>query len=66
MNRWICPQCKGENIEIALPVWFTETTNAGLIQTSVDTEADVLWWYCPNCDASDNGNPQENPKLFIG
>ena len=59
--RWQCPECKSTNVRISLPCWFTETVGANdnLHTPEPDYDADVLWWYCGDCDETGSGQPEE-------
>ena len=56
-SRWACPACGSRDVEIALPAWFRETDGFTLDQTSVDAEADILYWACNDCDGNGCGDP---------
>lgn len=58
-SRWECPKCGSTNVQISLPAWHTETKEGGLTYLETDYEADVMWWYCPDCDESGSGYPSE-------
>lgn len=57
--RWQCPKCDGTNVQISMPTWYTETTDYELTFVEPDVEAEVLWWYCMDCDETDSGEPAE-------
>lgn len=59
-NRWRCPQCKGTNVQVSLPTWYIETEDYDLNFVETDGEADIMWFYCPDCDCSEHGEPEEN------
>lgn len=59
-NRWRCPECKRPEVEISIPTWYVETTDYKLTQPDPDLEAEILYWYCRHCGASDSGKPEEN------
>ncbi len=63
--RWKCPCCESTNVQISFPTWYHETVTgkdqagADLEFVETDAEADILWWYCENCEESDSGSPVE-------
>lgn len=57
--RWRCPCCKGTNVQISFPTWYRETRDNDLQYIDVDSEAEILWWYCDDCDETDIGSPEE-------
>jgi hypothetical protein len=61
-SKWRCPECASPNVEISLPVWFTEDQSGHLTQVSIDDGADPLWWYCQDCEATDGGAPARNEE----
>jgi len=58
-SRWRCPACKSNNVQIGLPAWHTEDENFEVRYIETDLEADIMWWYCPDCDESGNGQPED-------
>lgn len=58
-SRWRCPNCGSEKVQISLPVWFREYADGELVEVEVDAEAEIRWWYCDDCDESDDGAPEE-------
>lgn len=60
-NRWRCPSCKGTKVQVGLPAWFIEREDYSLRQVEIDAEADIMWWYCPDCGETDTGSPEPNP-----
>lgn len=56
-SRWQCPHCGSENVQIRLPVWFTEYQDGELVEVSIDEEADPEAYYCADCYACENGSP---------
>lgn len=63
--RWQCPHCKSVKVQIGLPAWHTET-DGRLTYVETDTEADVMWWYCPECNSSDTGEPDHYDAEHTG
>jgi hypothetical protein len=65
LPRWKCPCCDSPNVQVSFPTWYHETVtgpeqaSADLEFVETDSEADISWWYCENCDESDNGSPVE-------
>lgn len=59
-NRWRCPECKGTKVQIGLPAWFIERPDYTLKFVEPDTEAEIMYWFCPDCCDSGDGNPEEN------
>lgn len=59
--RWRCPECKSTHVQIGLPAWHSETKDFKLTYIETDFEAQIMWWYCLNCDESGHGQPDENP-----
>lgn len=57
-GRWRCPECKSENVQISLPVWFREYADGELRQVDIDAEADPLWWICDDCDETGFHEPE--------
>jgi hypothetical protein len=55
--RWQCPACGSANVQVRLPVWFTEYLDGELIEVSIDEEADPQAYYCADCFASEAGSP---------
>lgn len=58
-NRWQCPACHGRNVQISLPARHIENTDFTIKYIETDIEAEILWWYCPDCNESDTGQPEE-------
>lgn len=58
-SRWKCPECGSHDVQISLPTWYREKTDGQLEFVETDAEADVMWWYCPDCDESGMGQPDE-------
>lgn len=58
-SRWKCPECGSTKVQIGLPAWHTETQDYELTYVETDAEADIMWWYCPDCDESDSGAPED-------
>lgn len=61
-NRWKCPKCGSDNVEVCYPAWFKESTDFDLTFVEADTEADIRAWYCPDCNDSDEGEPDKSSK----
>lgn len=61
-NRWKCDHCGGTNVQVSLPAWHIETQDGELKYVETDWEADIMWWYCPDCDESGSGFPKENTE----
>lgn len=59
-NRWKCPACGSDHVQIALPAWFIETEDCELTHVDTDAEANILWWHCPLCSETGSGAPEEN------
>lgn len=57
-SRWVCPDCRSE-VQISLPTWYIERQDGTLEFVETDDEADALYWYCPKCDISCQGQPAE-------
>lgn len=58
-SRWRCPCCKSLNVQVSLPTWYYESVDHDLIFADTDAEADISWWYCQDCDETDNGQPED-------
>ena len=58
-SRWACPKCGSHDVEIALPMWCREDTGYDLTPYHLDGEADVLYWLCNTCEASDHDEPTD-------
>jgi hypothetical protein len=58
--RWRCPACKGTNVQVSYPTWYREKADYTLEKLETDQEAEILWWYCNDCDETDCGEPEEN------
>jgi hypothetical protein len=58
-SRWACPKCKSLNVQVALPAWHRETAGLNLEFVETDAEADVLFWFCEDCEESDSGMPTD-------
>lgn len=58
-NRWKCPDCGSDAVQISLPTWYTETKDGTLLFVETDLEADIQWWWCPDCSEQGFGNPDE-------
>lgn len=58
LPRWRCPHCKSTNVQISLPTWFHETQDGELQMVEPDAEAEILWWYCEDCDETDSDAPE--------
>jgi hypothetical protein len=56
-SRWKCPDCGSQNVQIRLPVWFSEYQDGELVEVSIDGEADPQAYYCEDCFACENGFP---------
>jgi len=56
-SRWKCPKCGSTHVQISLPTWYRETSDGSLTLVSTDGEADVQFWHCEKCEASDSGEP---------
>jgi hypothetical protein len=59
-SKWKCPCCASENVQISLPVWFTETQTGELTQVEIDAEADPRYWCCEDCDETGDGEPDRS------
>jgi hypothetical protein len=57
--RWRCPKCHGTEVQISLPAWFEESTDHELRHVGTDDEADVMAWWCPECNGGGAGEPEE-------
>lgn len=57
-SRWVCTDCRSE-VQISLPTWYIERLDGTLEFVETDDEADALYWYCPKCDVSYQGQPEE-------
>ena len=55
--RWKCPRCGSTKVQISKPTWYYETRYLEMKMVETDHEAQILWWYCLNCDESDSGEP---------
>jgi hypothetical protein len=55
--KWQCPECKSTNVQISLPTWYTETQDGELTMVETDAEASIKWFFCADCDYSDDGEP---------
>jgi len=58
-SRWKCPHCGSPDVQIGLPAWHTESKDFEVRYVETDLEADIMWWYCPNCDESGSGQPED-------
>jgi rubrerythrin len=58
--RWKCPSCGSTNVQISLPTWYRETDDYALEMVDTDSEADISYWFCEDCDSSESGEPDEN------
>jgi hypothetical protein len=62
-SRWRCPHCKSLHVQVSFPTWYHESINVGgdtdLLFVETDAEADISWWYCEDCDESDDGQPED-------
>jgi hypothetical protein len=56
-SRWACPHCSGRNVQVSMPTWYYEATGFDLTFVETDTEAEVMFWYCEDCQESDSGQP---------
>lgn len=56
-SRWGCPDCGSRDVEVAYPAWYREGKDLALKPTSVDSEAEPLYWACNNCFNSGRGEP---------
>lgn len=61
-SKWKCPACGSHNVQISLPTWYKETQDGQLEAVEVDSEADVLWWWCEDCDESELGEPNRSQE----
>jgi hypothetical protein len=58
-SRWACPKCKSLNVQVALPAWHHESAGLNLTYVETDGEAEVLYWFCEDCEESDSGEPTD-------
>jgi rubredoxin len=56
-SKWKCRECGSINVQISLPTWYRESQDGDLMLVDTDYEADPIYWYCEDCDTSDNGSP---------
>lgn len=56
--RWKCPECGSLKVQIGLPAWHYEGRDS-LVYVETDAEADIMWWYCEDCQETDSGQPEE-------
>jgi hypothetical protein len=59
VNRWRCPKCKSRNVQVSLPTWYYESMTHDMVPVEVDSEADISWWYCEDCEETDSGAPED-------
>lgn len=63
ISRWRCPCCKSLNVQVSLPTWYHESrlpsgmTELHFVET--DSEADISWWFCEDCEETDSGQPED-------
>ena len=62
-GRWACPKCDGRHVQVALPAWHRETAGLNLDYVETDGEAEVLYWYCEDCEAEGQGEPIDTMAL---
>jgi hypothetical protein len=59
-SRWRCSCCGSLEVQVSLPTWYYESLSGELTFVETDSEADIKWWYCEACDATDDGEPERN------
>jgi Zn finger protein HypA/HybF involved in hydrogenase expression len=62
-SKWACPHCGSQNVQISLPTWYTESADFTLTLVDTNTEAEVLWYWCPDCEQTDDGEPTRTDPL---
>ena len=60
-SRWVCPSCDSENVEVCLPTWYREDIDGTFTPKFLDSRDEIMQWYCPDCSASEEGYPKEQP-----
>jgi hypothetical protein len=62
-SRWRCPCCKSLNVQVSLPTWYHENIHTAgdtdLVFVETDSDADISWWYCEDCEETDYGQPED-------
>lgn len=52
--------CGSRKVQVVLPAFFVDGGPAsGLLYIEPDEGAEIRAWYCPDCDDSDSGMPDE-------
>jgi hypothetical protein len=61
-SRWKCPKCGSENVQVAIPTWYRESSDGTLTFVNTDEEADPLYWVCDDCEETGHHEPDRvNP-----
>lgn len=64
ISRWKCPSCGSPKVQISLPTWYREygldDQPGELEMVETDSAADVLWWWCEDCQETESGLPELN------
>lgn len=58
-SRWKCPECGSQSVQISLPTWYYEGKDYSLTFVQTDSDADVMYWYCDDCNEGGRGMPEE-------